>query len=182
MQNASLQSSSLPPMRPFHAPAEERQPTLHSPPHRTEPARRIPGWAEKLVRVLDDYGLDAIAGFFFPVVGDAITGASSMTLLALALRERVPTIILLKMLLNILVDTLVGCVPMVGDFFDLFWRANRKNLELIERYGTGAGHAREKPSGADYAIVGVGLLLIVASVVLPFLILGSILSAIASAF
>ena len=65
-------------------------------------------WARKWVRLLDDYYLDGLIGLFVPAGGDAITGVGSMALLLTALRERVPTIILFRMVLNIAIDVGVG--------------------------------------------------------------------------
>lgn len=101
-------------------------------------------------------GLDGVIGLLVPGVGDALTGSGSLALLLLALRERVPTVILGRMLLNIALDLVVGVIPLVGDAFDLLFRANRVNLALIEKYRRGAGAT---PSRLDYLIVGVGILL-----------------------
>lgn len=135
-------------------------------------------WAERLVRWLDDFirvpgtkfgiGLDPIVGFILPGAGDAITGTGSIALLFLAFKERVPTIVLLRMCMNILVDTIGGLVPFVGDAFDLVWRSNKRNLELIETY---KGDPDAKPTWRDYALVGGGLFLAVASIVLPIVII-----------
>jgi len=132
----------------------------------------LPKWARHLVRLLDDglripgtkigIGLDPILGAFLPVAGDAITSVGSASLLLLALKERVPAVVLLRMVMNIGIDTLVGSVPLVGDIFDAFYRSNRKNLDLIEKH---RGQDR-KPNAMDYVIVGTGLALAVASVVL----------------
>jgi Domain of unknown function (DUF4112) len=133
-----------------------------------------PAWARTLVRLLDDavfipgtrigVGLDAILGFLFPVVGDAATGLASLALLVLAFQMRVPKVVLLRMVFNIALDTLVGSIPIAGDAFDLFWRANRKNLELIQRYDK---NPDRRPTVADYAVVGLGVLLVLAAVALP---------------
>src|SRR5690606_24324710 len=82
-------------------------------------------WATRLVRWLDDLlripgtkwgiGLAPILGFLLPGAGDAVTGVGSISLLLLALKERTPTIVIVRMVLNILVDTLGGLVPFVGD-------------------------------------------------------------------
>src|SRR5213083_2231683 len=103
-----------------------------------------PKWAERLVRLLDDgltlpgtrigIGLDAVLGFFFPTLGDAATGLGSLALLVLAFQMRVPKVIILRVVFNIGVDVLIGCIPIAGDAFDLFWRSNRRNLELLQRY------------------------------------------------
>jgi hypothetical protein len=136
----------------------------------------MPAWAEKLTRWLDDvvripgtdirFGLDSIVGFFLPGAGDAITAVGSVALLFLALRSGVPTVVLGRMVMNIAIDTLVGAVPLVGDLFDVAWKSNRKNYELIERY---KGDPDAKPGTGDYVLVGMGLLLVILSVVLPIL-------------
>lgn len=135
-------------------------------------------WVEKYVRVLDDairipgtpigIGLDSVVGFLLPGAGDVATGIGSIALLFVALRERVPTIVLLRMVLNILVDTAGGFVPVVGDLFDVFWRSNRRNLDLIERF---RNNPKEKPTPVDYAIVVGGVGLAILSAVLPILII-----------
>jgi hypothetical protein len=134
-----------------------------------------PRWAEALTRALDDMiripgtrigiGLDGIVGAFLPGAGDAITGVGAVALLVLALRQGVPTLIIARMVLNIAVDALLGTVPVVGDLFDFAWKANRKNLELVERHRGGS----HKPGAGDYAIVGVGILMAVMAVLLPIL-------------
>ncbi|MBX3252157.1 MAG: DUF4112 domain-containing protein, partial [Myxococcales bacterium] len=127
-------------------------------------ARSAPRTA-KLVKLLDDYGLDPLIGFLVPGGGDVATGALSFGVLVTALREKVPTIILLRMLLNIAIDVVVGIVPIAGDLFDVFWRANRRNYALIERYRGG----KERPGVGDYVIVGVGFVLATILLVMPAL-------------
>jgi len=145
------------------------------------PIEPTPAWAEQLVRVLDDgftipgtrigVGLDALLGFLFPTLGDALTGLGSLSLLALAFQMRLPKVIVLRMVFNIAVDVLIGCLPFVGDAFDLFWRSNRRNLELVRRY---SHDPLRRPDALDYLIVGLGFTLAAAAVVLP-LVLGALL-------
>jgi hypothetical protein len=133
-----------------------------------------PAWALTLVRLLDDallipgtrigIGLDAILGFVFPTLGDAATGLASLALLVLGFQMRVPKVVLLRMVFNIALDTLVGSIPILGDAFDLFWRSNRRNLELIQRYDT---NPDRHPTVTDYLVVGLGFALVVAAVALP---------------
>ena len=135
-----------------------------------------PAWAVTLVRLLDDglqipgthigIGLDAILGFFFPTLGDAATGLASLSLLVLAFQMRVPPVVMARMVMNIAADTLVGSIPIFGDAFDLFWRSNRRNLQLIERYERDPDR---KPTALHYLIVGLGIFFVVAAVVLPLL-------------
>jgi hypothetical protein len=148
-----------------------------SPELRAAAAKAIAPWAEKLVVFLDEtlripgtnikIGLDPIIGFLVPGAGDAITGTGSIALLFLALKERVPTVAILRMLVNILIDTVLGAFPFVGDAFDLFFRSNRRNLEIVQKY---KGDPDAKPSPIDYLLVGGGVLMAVLSIVLPIVI------------
>jgi Domain of unknown function (DUF4112) len=134
----------------------------------------IPAWAEALSTVLDDafripgtrvrIGLDAILGFLAPGAGDAATGIAAATLVWLGFKLRVPKVILLRMLLNIGVDALVGAVPVLGDLFDVFYRASQKNLALLRRYG---GEAPAEPDAGDHAIVALALLVALSLLLLP---------------
>ncbi|MEM9454942.1 MAG: DUF4112 domain-containing protein [Myxococcota bacterium] len=127
-----------------------------------------------LVRWLDDavripgtrfgIGLDALVGFFAPVIGDVITGLVALKVMLTAARRGVPRIVLARMLLNVGVDVIGGIVPIVGDTFDLLWRANVRNLELLERH---QGELEARARTSDYVIVGGALVAVVASVAAP---------------
>jgi hypothetical protein len=105
---------------------------------------RIPEWARQLSVLLDGaitipgtsvkIGLDPIVGLLLPELGDALTGILSLTLLGVAQRERVPKLVMARMLINIAIDALLGAIPGIGDLFDFAFRANQKNLALIERH------------------------------------------------
>ncbi|AKF08338.1 DUF4112 domain-containing protein [Sandaracinus amylolyticus] len=148
-----------------------------SPELRKLATQQLAPWAEKLVRFLDEtlripgtnihLGLDPVIGFLIPGAGDAITSTGSVSLLLLALKERVPTIALLRMLLNIAIDTVVGAIPFLGDAFDMFFRSNRRNLEIIRKY---RDDPKAKPGAADYLVVGAGVLLAIAGFVIPVVI------------
>jgi hypothetical protein len=130
-------------------------------------------WAEHLVTLLDDrfripgtdfrFGLDPIIGILFPGVGDAVTGAGSVGLMALALRRGVPRVVLFRMILNILVDVVAGSLPIVGDIFDAAYKSNRRNLELIREHETPGS----KATAMDYAISTLGIVLAVLSIIVP---------------
>src|SRR5687767_11021067 len=114
-------------------------------PQPSEPRRNfaIPTWAEQLVRFLDDgfvvpgtsfrIGFDAIIGLI-PGVGDLFTTTTSLSLVVLAYRLGISKAVLARMLINLGVDSLVGAVPLLGDLFDLTFKANRRNLTLLERH------------------------------------------------
>lgn len=133
-------------------------------------------WMDDLVRVPGTkfgIGLDAIVGAVVPGVGDAITGGVSLVLLRTALRRGVPRIVVARMFLNILVDVVFGLVPVVGDVFDLLWRSNTRNLALLERH---QGELEPRARAGDWMIVGGAGVVVAASVVAPFLMLGWLLS------
>jgi len=78
-------------------------------------------------------GLDALIGFV-PGIGDAGGALLSSWIILGALRHRVPAVHILRMVLNVALDTMVGAVPVLGDVFDIFFKENVDNVALILRY------------------------------------------------
>ena len=78
-------------------------------------------------------GLDPLLGFL-PGVGDTIGALLSSYILAAAGRLGVPKSVLLKMAFNIALDAVVGALPVLGDFFDMAWKANQRNVQLLGDY------------------------------------------------
>jgi Domain of unknown function (DUF4112) len=78
-------------------------------------------------------GLEAIIGFL-PFGGDAIGILLSCYILFHAVQFRLPQSILLRMALNILIDGVIGTVPIIGDLFDSTWKANTRNVTLLENH------------------------------------------------
>ena len=142
-------------------------------PSTTQASNERARWPRQLARWLDDYGLDALIGLI-PVGGDTLTGLASLSILIHGLREGVPTVILFRMLLHILTDTVVGFVPVLGDVFDFVYRANRKNLDLIDEFADGA----REPTFGDYAIVATAGAVLVLAILVPIFFLGAIGTAI----
>jgi len=136
-------------------------------------ASTLRGWAERLVTLLDDrfripgtqirFGLDPIIGVLFPGIGDAVTGSGSIGLLALAFRRGVPRVILWRMVLNIVIDGIFGSLPIVGDAFDVAFKANRRNFELIRAHESPGA----KASPGDYFVVALGVGVAIVSVLVP---------------
>jgi hypothetical protein len=132
-----------------------------------------PAWAEVLTVYLDRafvipgtnirIGIDPILGLLAPGAGDAVGAIASFAVFYLGFRMRVPKVVLLRMLLNIAVDALLGALPVLGDVFDVFFRAADRNLNLVKKY---AGSARRADFG-DYAIVGLGLSVVLGLCLLP---------------
>src|SRR5262245_55289787 len=87
---------------------------------------RIPGTTYRV-------GLDGLLGLI-PGVGDAAGALLSTYILYEAIRLGVPTTMLLRMIANIGIDTVGGAIPIVGDIFDMAWKANKKNAALLHAY------------------------------------------------
>lgn len=78
-------------------------------------------------------GLDPIIGLV-PGLGDWVGAALSLFLVFEAVRLGVSAPVVARMVLNILIETAVGAVPVLGDLFDAAWQANQRNLKLVERH------------------------------------------------
>ena len=147
----------------------------------------IPAWARRLAQLLDSaiqipgtdvrIGLDPILGALLPELGDALTAVLSLALLGVAFRQRVPKVVLGRMLLNIAIDAMLGAIPLVGDVFDFAFKANERNLTLIERH---RGDQARPATVGDYLVVGsvllVALLLVLVPIVLGVYVLRFLLS------
>lgn len=79
------------------------------------------------------FGLDALIGFI-PVLGDLIGTMVSLYILVQAVSFGCSPTVLLRMGLNLLIEGLLELVPFLGNFFDFFWKANNKNVQLLEQH------------------------------------------------
>lgn len=79
------------------------------------------------------FGLDGLIGLF-PIVGNMITSCVSLYIIIRAAALGCPPIVLLRMGLNVLIDNIFDLVPILGNIFDFMWRANNKNILLLEGY------------------------------------------------
>ena len=106
------------------------------------------------------FGLDALLGLL-PGAGDAVTGVVSAYAIVLAARLGASPAVIARMATNVLVDVATGTIPVLGDIFDVGWKANRKNVQLLERYQANP----QKVTTASWVMVGVMLLVIAAAIV-----------------
>lgn len=79
------------------------------------------------------FGMDFIIGLF-PVVGDVVSFSLSGGLLMLMVRKGASGKALGLMILNIVLDAVLGSIPLIGDIFDLFFKANKRNLNLFQAH------------------------------------------------
>ena len=129
------------------------------------------------------FGLDALFGLI-PGLGDTLTSLVSFYILSAGVRHGVPRITLARMGLNIAIDWIIGAIPFIGDLFDVAWKSNVKNVELIRRH-VNQGDASRKARLLDWLFVGgmiVGLLAILAlSITVAWTILSWLVNQISSA-
>ena len=78
------------------------------------------------------FGLDGIIGLV-PGLGDILAAVLSLLIPLAAWVRGVPYITLIRMLANVSIGLLVGMVPIAGDIFDVYWKANRRNYQLLTR-------------------------------------------------
>lgn len=115
-------------------------------------------WLQEVARLLDSrfripgtrvrFGLDPVLSLV-PGAGDLVSPMFAVALLVQAVHQGVPKIIMVRMLGNALVDALIGIVPVAGSLADIFFRANTRNLALLERHAQPGA----RPTRADYAFV-----------------------------
>jgi hypothetical protein len=109
------------------------------------------------------FGLDPLIGLI-PGVGDAVGAIFSAHLILQASRLGAPKSVITRMIANVGIDTMVGLVPLLGDLFDMGWKANNKNIALLEQHlrqptATRAGSRR------TLLLLGGGLIVLVIAVV-----------------
>ena len=111
----------------------------------TDTQRQVPQlrWVDGFSRLLDTrfkipgtdirFGLDFLIGLL-PVGGNLITLGMSGTLVATMARHGASPLLVARMLFNVALDAIVGAVPVLGNIFDLVYKANYRNAELMREY------------------------------------------------
>jgi hypothetical protein len=78
-------------------------------------------------------GLDGLIGLI-PGLGDILAGIASFVLILAAWIRGVPGITLVRMMVNLGLEVVIGSIPLFGDIFDIAWKANRRNYKLMMRH------------------------------------------------
>lgn len=137
-------------------------------------------WLDRTANLLDNrfripgtkirFGLDFIIGLI-PYVGDMIGLAISGLLLLVMARNGASGMVALKMVGNILLDAAVGVFPFIGDLFDLGYKANRRNVNLLQQ------HYREgKHQGSAFWVILLVLLAMAGAFFLMMYVVWQVLS------
>ena len=117
------------------------------------------------------FGIDALIGLV-PGLGDLSAPAFAAVMLVTAWRMRVPAIVQARMVLNAAIDMVLGLVPVLGDVVDIAWKANLRNLALLER------HAKPgvPPTRSDHVFVIVCVIILAFIALAPVVLLFWLLS------
>jgi hypothetical protein len=105
------------------------------------------------------FGLDPLLGLL-PGVGDTASALISAFALVQAARRGLPKILLARMSLNILINELVGIIPVIGDAFSFWFKSNARNHELLKRHSATPRTSRR----SDWIFV-IGVLVVLALIV-----------------
>ena len=108
------------------------------------------------------FGLDALIGWI-PGIGDAMAGIASFLIVLASWRRGAKAVTLVRMIANVLLETTLGAIPVAGDIFHVFWKANRRNYKLLIR-------EKEQPgsnTGRDWMFLAVILFTAIAAVGIP---------------
>jgi hypothetical protein len=100
------------------------------------------------------FGVDPIIGLI-PGAGDALTLLISTVLVTLMAKHGASGRVVVLMLGNIILDSLIGSIPVIGQIFDFFYRANERNLNLLKEH-----HYKGKHQGSGTWLVVSALLII----------------------
>jgi uncharacterized membrane protein len=120
---------------------------------------RIPGTSIR-------FGLDGIVGFI-PGIGDLIGGIASCIIIVAAWVRGVSYVTVTRMVANVAIEVVVGSIPVLGDMFDIAWRANRRNYALL----VGSVDEPRKHTIQSWLFLGGLCLVLIALVLLPMLLL-----------
>ena len=163
-----------------------RRPSKAKQPARSSDAAPRLAFARFLAELLDQrftipgtsirIGLDPIIGLI-PGIGDALANLAGSAILLIGAKFNLPKIVLLRMAVNIALNTLIGAIPFVGDLFSIWFRSNVRNAQLLERY---ASQHRQRAATADWlfviAVIGGLLLLLIGVLIGLAWLIGQLLS------
>ncbi len=115
------------------------------------------------------FGLDALIGIV-PGIGDAVGALFSAFIVFQAARMGVSSPTLVRMMGNVALDTIVGEIPLLGDVFDAGWKANTRNLALLEGHLEQPAATSRSSRRALWLIGGALVLLLIGVIAVAILV------------
>ena len=130
---------------------------------------RLAWWLDESIRLPGGFrvGYDGLIGLI-PGVGDVVGMAMSSYIVLQARRMGVSNAVMLRMLLNLAIEAIAGAVPVLGDLFDFAFKANRRNVALLQQSSAQPQRTRRSSVALVAAVVAVLALVLVGSAVLVF--------------
>ena len=122
------------------------------------------------------FGIDALIGLV-PVFGDIASAGMGLFVIWRGSRMGLPRVVVARMLANAAIDFVVGSIPVAGDAFDLWFKANTRNLGLIRRH-------LERPDAStrnEWLVLGALIAIVLALIVAIGWAIVAVLSAIVGA-
>lgn len=123
---------------------------------------KYPSNTRKLAELLDTrftvpgtsikFGIDPILGVLTGF-GDWVTAILSAYLMFYATKLGAKTSVLFRMFMNIFIDLLIGVIPVLGDLFDVAWKANIRNIRLLEKLEADPSRTKSQSSLIMWALL-----------------------------
>jgi len=110
------------------------------------------------------FGLAGIIGLI-PGIGDVVDAIVSLFIIGRAIQLGIPRIAIARMLVNVAIEAIAGTVPLIGDLFDVAFKANRRNYQLLKIHLTHPG----RPKLQDWLFLLATLALVLAGIALPII-------------
>ena len=114
-------------------------------------------------------GFDPILGLI-PGVGDGSATAIGSIILVQAVKAGVSKVILMRMSVNLLINGMIGSIPILGDLFSAWFKSNLRNFYLLKKHQNG----KAKASWTDWCVVSIALVVIVSIAVILSLIVARV--------
>jgi hypothetical protein len=124
------------------------------------------------------FGLDALIGLI-PGLGDAVGVLISSYIIREAARAGAPTSVLMRMALNVAVEGVFGLIPVAGDIFDAAWKANQRNVALLEAVVENPRRAARSSRMVVGLVLTALVLLLAAVALLGFVVMRAVWQALA---
>lgn len=150
-----------------------------SPPPSVERYRRLATLLDAQFRIPGTpfrFGWDALIGLV-PGLGDAAGGLLGAYGILAAYQLGAPPAVLLRLLLNLGIDLVLGAVPLLGDIFDVVWKGNLRNVALLDRWLARPEQTRRRSTLLFGAILLTLFLLLLAACYAAFRLAGMLLAA-----
>jgi len=112
------------------------------------------------------FGIAGIIGLI-PGIGDLIDALVSLYIVVRAIQLGISRVAITRMLVNVGIEALAGSVPVIGDLFDIAFKANRRNYQILKNHITQTERQRTR----DWLFLVITVALVIASVALPVVVL-----------